>query len=108
MLFREIMAVYCAHHKENLRLNKIKFTQEQTMKAQGGSRGFSSTLSLTSALGEGGCSMPHPGRFTPTKETRYLIAQEAGGSQGKSGRVRKISPHGGIRFPDLPARNESL
>ena len=52
--------------------------------------------------------MPHPGRFTPTKETQYLIAQEASGSQGRSGRVRKISPPSGFRFQDLPARSESL
>jgi len=33
------MAVYCAHHKENLRVKKIKFTLEQAMKAHWGSRG---------------------------------------------------------------------
>ena len=31
------------------------------------------------------------------------------GPKGRSGRVRKISPHPtGIRFPDRPARSESL
>jgi len=40
MLFREMMAVCCAHLKENLRVNKIKFTLEQTKKAQRASRGI--------------------------------------------------------------------
>jgi hypothetical protein len=29
------------------------------------------------------------------------------GAQGRSGRVRKISPHTGIPFPDRPARSKS-
>ena len=47
----------------------------------------SSTLSLTSALHEGGWSAPRPGRFTPGKETRYPFYRGPGGS----GRMRKIS-----------------
>jgi hypothetical protein len=31
-----------------------------------------------------------------------------GGPQGRSGRVRKISPPTGIRSPDRPTRGESL
>jgi hypothetical protein len=35
---------------------------------------------------------PRPGRFTPWKETRYQLYRRLGGPQGRSGRVRKISP----------------
>jgi hypothetical protein len=44
---------------------------------------YSSTLSLTSALGVGGWSTPHPGRFTPGK-TRYPFYR-------RLERLRKIS-----------------
>jgi hypothetical protein len=37
---------------------KVKFTLEQAMKAQKRRRGYSSTLSLTSALDGGGWSTP--------------------------------------------------
>jgi hypothetical protein len=40
----------------------------------------------------GGWSTRHPGRFTPGKETRYPLYRRLGGPQGRSGRVRKISP----------------
>jgi hypothetical protein len=53
-----------------------------------GEKSYSSTLSLTLALDVGGWSTPRPGRFTPGKETWYSL----GGPQGRSGRVRKISP----------------
>jgi hypothetical protein len=43
---------------------------------------YSSTLSLTSALDEGGWSTPRPGRFTPGNETRYLLYREAGWAPG--------------------------
>jgi hypothetical protein len=59
-----------------IKLKKVKFTLEQAMKAQRGSRD-SSTLSLTSALDGGGWSTPRPGRFTPGNNP-VLIAQEAG------------------------------
>jgi hypothetical protein len=57
---------------------------------------YSSTLSLTSALDEGGCSSPRPGRFTPGKQTRYPLYRGLGGPQGRSGRVLKISPPPGF------------
>jgi len=50
------------------------------------------TLSLTSALDEGGWSTPRPGRFTPGNEIRYQLYRRLDGSQGHSGLVRKISP----------------
>ena len=53
---------------------------------------YSSTLSLTSALDGGLWLTPRPSRFTPGKETRYPFCMRLGGPQGRSGRVRKISP----------------
>jgi hypothetical protein len=41
-------------------------------------------------------STPRPGRLTPGKETRYPLHRRLGGSQGRSGRVRKITPPPGI------------
>jgi hypothetical protein len=67
----------------------------------------SSTLSLTSALDAGLWSTPRLGRFTPGKETRYPLCRRLGGSQGRSGRVRKISPPTAIRSPDRPACSKS-
>jgi hypothetical protein len=53
---------------------------------------YNSTLSLTSSLDGGVWSTPRPGRFTPGKETRYPLYRRLGRPQGRSGRVRKISP----------------
>ena len=64
----------------------VKFTLKQSMNAQRGSRGIS-TLSLTSELGGGGWST-RPSRFTPWKETRYLLYGSAGlDGCGKSGLI---------------------
>jgi len=41
---------------------------------------------------EGSWSTLQPGRFTPEKETRYLLHSRLSGPQGRSRRVRKISP----------------
>ena len=38
----------------------------------------------------------------------YPLYRSLGGPQGRSGRVRKISPPTGIRSPDRLARSESL
>jgi hypothetical protein len=59
---------------------------------------YSSTLSLTLALDEGGWSIPRPDRFTPGKETRYPLYRRLGRPQGLSGRLRKISPPAGFFF----------
>ena len=64
---------------------------------------YSSTVSLTSALDIGWWLTPRPERFTPGKETRYPLYRRLGGPNGQSGRVRKISPPTGIRFPDRAA-----
>jgi len=81
--------------------------KEQAIKAQRGER-YSSTLSLILALDGAGWSTPRPGRFTPGKEAHYPSYRRLGGSQGRYGRVRKISPPTLIRSPELPARSESL
>jgi hypothetical protein len=67
---------------------------------------YSCTLPLTSTLHGIGWSTPRPGRFTPPGKTLYLLYRRLGGPQSWDGRVRKISPPTGIRFPDRPARSE--
>ena len=47
----------------------------------------------------------HAPAALPPGKTQYPLHS---GPQGRSGRVRKISPPTGIRSPDLPARSESL
>jgi hypothetical protein len=44
----------------------------------------------------------------PPGKTRYPLCWRLGGSQERSGRIRKISPPTGILSPDGPARSESL
>ena len=68
---------------------------------------YSSTLPSTSALdGVGG--QLHARAALPPGKTRYPLYRRLGGPQSRSGRVRKISPHTGIRSPDRSARSESL
>jgi hypothetical protein len=57
---------------------------------------YSSTLSLTSAVGRGGWSKPRPGRFTRGERDPVPITGVLGGPQGRSGPVRKISPPSGF------------
>jgi len=52
-------------------------------------------------------SRPSLGHFTPGKETRAHCIGGWVGPQGRSGRVRKISPTG-FRPLDLPTHSESL
>ena len=68
---------------------------------------YSSTLSLTSALDEGGWSAPLPGRFTPGKDP-VPIVQEAGWAPGPVWTGAENLAPTGIRSPDRPARSESL
>ena len=51
--------------------------------------------------------MPNPGRFTPGK-ARYPLYRRLGGSQDRSGRVRKISPPTEIRSPDRLTPQRSM
>ena len=85
---------------------KVKVIKEQAMKAQKGSRSIVLLFNLGARYG--GWSTPRPGRLTSGKETRCPLYRRMGGPQGRSGRVRKISPPTGIRSPDRPAHSESL
>ena len=53
---------------------------------------YSSTLSLTSPLGEGGWTARGPGLFVPRKVTRYSLYRTLGCPQSRSGREDKILP----------------
>jgi hypothetical protein len=67
------------------------------MKAQRGSRiWLYSFFNLGCRWGWVVNATPRPGRFTPGKETRYQLYRRLGGLQGRSGRVRKISPPPGF------------
>jgi hypothetical protein len=95
---------------------KVKFTIEQATGPQGAYR-YIFTLSLTSALDGltlldpsgpawpvmgvlyllplldgGGWSTPRPGHFTIARETQCPLYRRLGGSQSRSGGVRKTSP----------------
>ena len=50
----------------------------------------------------------HAPAALPPRKTRNPLYRRFGGPQGRSGRVREISPSTGIRSPDRPARSESL
>jgi hypothetical protein len=71
---------------------KVKFTLEQSLKTQRGSRGTVNNHFLTSAIDGGGRSTPRPDRFTSGKETRYPFYRRLGEPHSRSGRVRKSSP----------------
>jgi len=60
-----------------------------------GGKLYSCTLTLTSALDEGGWLTPRPSRFTPGKN-RYPLCRRLDGPQSRSGGVRKISPTPGF------------
>jgi hypothetical protein len=66
-----------------------------------GEKRYSSTLSLTPVLDEGGWSTPRTGRFTPGKETRYPWDRKMVGLQGRSGQVRKMSTQPGFDPPTI-------
>jgi hypothetical protein len=48
------------------------------------------------------------GRILPPGKTRYPLYRRISGPQGRTGQVRKISPHTGIQSPERPARSQSL
>jgi hypothetical protein len=72
-----------------------------------GEQSNNSNLSLASAL-DGVGDQHHAPAALPPEKTRYPLYRRLGGTQGRSGRVRKISPLTEIRYPDSPARSESL
>jgi hypothetical protein len=49
-----------------------------------------------------------PGRSLPQGKTRYPLYRRLGGPQGQSGQAQEISPPKRIRYPDRPARSQSL
>jgi hypothetical protein len=53
-------------------------------------------------------SQRHSPAALPPGKTRYPLYRRLGGPQTRSGQVWKTSPPAGIRFPDRPARSESL
>jgi hypothetical protein len=63
---------------------------------------------MTTALEGGEGSASRPGRSLPPGKTRYPLFRRLGGPHGRSVQARKISPPTGIRFPDRPARSQSL
>jgi len=65
-----------------------------------GEQRYSSTLSLTSALGVAG--QHHAQAALPLGQTRYPLYRGTGGPQGRSGRVRKISPPPGFDPRTVP------
>jgi hypothetical protein len=67
----------------------------------------SSTLTSTSALDGGGWSAPRPGHFTPGKDP-VPVVYEAGWAPGPVWTGAENLASTGIRFPDRPARSESL
>jgi hypothetical protein len=76
-------------------------------KVPDGKQKYSYTLSLTWVLDGSEWSKSRSGLFTSGKETWYPLDWRLVGPQGRSGRVRKISPHTGIRSLDRGARSES-
>ena len=92
---------------------KVKSTLVQALrlctgrKAHRGSRGIALLfLDRGTRRYEGTASRPGPS-LRPGK-TRYPLYRRLGGSQGRSGQVRKITPLIGIRSSDRPARSQSL
>jgi hypothetical protein len=68
---------------------------------------YNSTLSLASTIDGGGWSTPRPYCLTPGKYTK-LIAQEVGWAPGSVWTGAEDVAATGIRYPDRPARSESL
>ena len=92
----------------------VKVTPVQTLRlctgrtANRGSRGIDLHFNDHGTRRGWGGSASRPGRSLLPGKTRYLLYRRLGGAQGRSGRVRKISPLTGIRSPDRPSRNHSL
>ena len=72
-----------------------------------GEQRYSSTLSLTSAIDGVGGQRHAPAAFLPGK-TRYHCTGGGLGPRAGLDRWGKSRPHKGVRFPDRPARSESL
>jgi hypothetical protein len=94
------MLSFCFHTKYYffVLLKSKKFTLEQTVKAQRGSRGIALLFLFTSVLEGGGWSMPFPSHFTSGKEVCYSLYRRLGGLQDQFRQVCKISPLPGFNF----------
>jgi hypothetical protein len=68
----------------------------QATKALTESRGIALLCFQTTALEEGEESAARFGRLLPPGNTRYPLNRRLGGTQGRSGQVRKISPPPGF------------
>jgi len=68
---------------------------------------YSSTLSLTSALGGDGWSTPHLAAV-PLGQTRYHLNRRLGGPQDRSGWVWNIPPPLGFDPQTCPSHSKSL
>ena len=88
-------------------LHQTGFTLFTGHEGPQGEQRYSSTLFQTCALEGGEGSASRPGSTLPPGKNRYPFYGRLGGSQGRSGLVRKISPHRDS-IPDRPARRQSL
>ena len=68
---------------------------------------YSSTLYLTSALG-GVAGQRHTPAALPPRNIRYPLYRRLDGPQGRSGRVRRMSPPHRDSIPGPPASRQSL
>ena len=82
--------------KEKVKVKvKVKFSLEQATKAQRGSRCIALLfLQLRRQIGVGG--QRHAPAALPPGKSRYSLYRRLGGPQGRSGRMRKISPPPGF------------
>jgi hypothetical protein len=94
ILYKERLLIRLLCHRENMLTQAYKGTVRPITSHEGpeGKQRYSSTLSLTPAIDEGGWLTTRPGRFTPEKKTKCPFCRELSGTQGWSGQVRKISP----------------
>jgi hypothetical protein len=84
-----------------------KFHPEKGHEAAQTEQKYGSNLSLTSARDRGGWLTSCPCRFTPGKETRYPFHRVSGPFWAETKNLPPPPPIG-IRYPDRPARGESL
>jgi len=89
------------HSRVKITVKKLKCTIVQALRlctgrtAHRGSRGIALLfLDHDTRRGEGSAS--RPGRSLPPGKTRYPLYRRLGGTQGRSGEVRKISPPPGF------------
>jgi hypothetical protein len=87
----KVRKLYSVVKRQGGNVTRVKFTQEEAVKAQKRSIGVA-LLFITPALDGGGWSAPRPSRFIPGKETRYPWYRRLCRPQGPPGRVWEISP----------------